>query len=317
MNRLLGVVFIALVAGAVIAGGCKRNEAPGVPATPVGPTVGIVDSECTFASSAEDPGDSVAIRFDWGDGDTSDWSSRVGSGETVSAGHAWASAGIYSVRAQARDKEDAVSNWSAGHQVEVAAFEPLLLLDPPSVKVIPGATAVVVVSATDEHNQSLPFSVECDSARIAGVTSTDSTITIAGRDYGTASVKVSCGADLVRTFPVQVYDPEVLETDELMIAFVDSFEYRWCDRGSGQPDDGQYYHPIAADSFKALGSVGWNRYFDPNGLDWAMVVKANRGRMPWPSRTATGSSGMTAVQARTTMARSGSRSRRPDMLRWE
>jgi hypothetical protein len=262
---------------AVIAAGCRKNEAPDVPSVPAGPTEGTAGSRYVFTSTADDPEDSVTIRFDWGDGDTSDWSSHVPSGEAVADSHSWAGAGTYSVRAQARDEQDAASDWSAGHQIEIAPAESLLLVDPPSVKLVPGGTQVVLVTAADERGRPLPFSAECDDEDVATITVTDSSIAVTGLDYGTAELAVSCGAGLSRTFPVQVYDPQVLETDELIIAFVDSFQYRWRDRGSGQPDDGQYYHPVGGDGFKPLGSVGWRGYWNPNGLDWAMVVKAKPG----------------------------------------
>ena len=121
MHKLFGVFLIAVVFGVVISAGCKKNKAPDAPFAPAGPTSGVVNSECTFTSSAQDPEDSVAIRFDWGDGDTSDWSRYVPSGETVAASHSWADSGSYSVRAQAKDARDASSDWSAGHQIAVMA----------------------------------------------------------------------------------------------------------------------------------------------------------------------------------------------------
>ncbi|UCG43479.1 MAG: hypothetical protein JSU73_02355, partial [candidate division WOR-3 bacterium] len=121
MHRLLKVSLTAPVLGAAVLVGCWKNEPPGVPSTPSGPDSAWTGAGCTFSSSAEDPdGDSVAIRFDWDDGGTSDWSPYVLSGETVAAGHSWADSGTYSVKAQARDQEDSASDWSAGHQIEIS-----------------------------------------------------------------------------------------------------------------------------------------------------------------------------------------------------
>jgi hypothetical protein len=120
MKRVLTLTISALIFSAVIFTGCKKNK-PDIPSTPSGPTKGIINTEYTFTSSAEDPnGDSVAIRFDWGDGDTSNWSSWKVSGDSVAMVHSWADAGAYNVKAQAKDKKDVISDWSIGHQIVIA-----------------------------------------------------------------------------------------------------------------------------------------------------------------------------------------------------
>jgi Vacuolar protein sorting-associated protein 62/Insecticidal Crystal Toxin, P42 len=159
-------------------------------------------------------------------------------------------------------------------------FEAKLLLNRLSISVVPGGTENITVTSTDENNLPQTFTVESDTEGIATITKTDSIITVTGLNYGTANVTVrsdTSDTNLLKTFPVQVYNNMILETDELIIAFVDSFQYRWCDRGSGQPDDGEYYHPLTKDSFKALGSIGLSGYYNPNGLEWIMVVKAKPG----------------------------------------
>jgi len=98
------------------------NHAPNPPATPSGPTTAFKDSLCLFKTVANDPdGDSVAIRFAWGDGDTSDWSPLVASAETVSLSHSWQTGGTYAIRAQAKDKYNAVSNWSDPFEITIIA----------------------------------------------------------------------------------------------------------------------------------------------------------------------------------------------------
>ena len=95
-----------------------KNTAPDTPSSPSGPATGVTDTLYQFSSSATDPdGDKVAIRFAWGDGDTSGWSSFVSSGEVVSMTHAWDSTGTYYVRAQAKNSRGAISGWSASHQI--------------------------------------------------------------------------------------------------------------------------------------------------------------------------------------------------------
>ena len=100
------------------------NNPPNVPTTPSGPTSGDVGTSYDFSSSATDPdGDQVAIRFDWGDGQTSNWSSLVNGGTPVTMSHSWGSANTYQVKAQAKDDEGAESNWSSGHSIQISSAQ--------------------------------------------------------------------------------------------------------------------------------------------------------------------------------------------------
>ena len=99
---------------------CKKNKAPYMPSTPSGPSSGSINTEYTFTSLAEDPEeDSIAIRFDWGDGDTSNWSSYVASAETVTMNHSYSHADTYYVKAQAKDEYDFISSWSEAHSIVI------------------------------------------------------------------------------------------------------------------------------------------------------------------------------------------------------
>ncbi len=155
--------------------------------------------------------------------------------------------------------------------------EGMLLLNRLSVAVVPGGTEIVTITAIDPNNLPDTCSVSCDRQDVANISLTDSSLTITGVNYGTANVTVTSKCGLQRTLPVQVYNHKVLDTGELLIAFVDTFQYRWHDGGSGQPIDGAYYHPITSDGFRALGSLGVNNYSNPNGRQAVMVVKAKNG----------------------------------------
>ncbi|MEO0099093.1 MAG: hypothetical protein ABIK94_05855, partial [candidate division WOR-3 bacterium] len=120
MRRILTLFFIILIFGLVLVSCKKKNTPPDKPLTPSGPTNGGVNVSYEFFSSAEDPeGDSVAIRFSWGDGTTSGWSSFVKSGDTVSMAHSWSYPGTYLVKAQAKDANEITSAWSDGHQITI------------------------------------------------------------------------------------------------------------------------------------------------------------------------------------------------------
>jgi outer membrane protein assembly factor BamB len=99
---------------------------PNTPAEPSGPGVGGKDSSYTFTTFASHPGGAtVAIRFAWGDGDTSDWSPFVASAESVAMNHSWSAPDTYSVTAQARDTGNALSCWSLPHDVIIRPLDTL------------------------------------------------------------------------------------------------------------------------------------------------------------------------------------------------
>jgi hypothetical protein len=109
-----GVILLLVACGALVLT-CTQGHRPDTPAAPSGPSSGAVGVEYSFSSSAQvRDGDDVAIRFDWGDGDTSDWSPWVRPGDTVTMSHAWAGPGTFPVRAQAKARNITVSDWSSG-----------------------------------------------------------------------------------------------------------------------------------------------------------------------------------------------------------
>jgi hypothetical protein len=126
MDGGMRVVWSSLIAGALILGSvfclnCKTNRAPGQPSAPDGPTSGVNDSLYSFTTTATDPdGGEVCYRFDWGDSDTSEWTSWVQSGQPGAASHAWNASGAFTVRAQAKDTGELLSAWSAAHKLNVA-----------------------------------------------------------------------------------------------------------------------------------------------------------------------------------------------------
>ena len=96
------------------------DEPPDTPDPPLGPDSGLVYTDCTFrANTTDDDNDSLAYRFDWGAGDTSEWLGPLAAGETLSVTHAWESPGTYEVRVQAEDVEGfgVTSDWSGPHTI--------------------------------------------------------------------------------------------------------------------------------------------------------------------------------------------------------
>lgn len=112
------------------------DNLPPVPSIPSGLSTGYVDSNYQFSGSATDPEeDSIAIRFDWGNGDTSDWSTWVASGTQVWTTHFWSAIDTFYIRAQAKDKKDEISPWSSAHPI-------VIVLD--TVKLYPNHVVVTI-----------------------------------------------------------------------------------------------------------------------------------------------------------------------------
>jgi hypothetical protein len=126
-RRLIIFLSLVLISFITIPAGCRATEKPtekppDKPAIPSGPSCGKRDSVYTFTSITTDPnGDGICYRFDWGDGDTSDWTAWVVSGWPGSGTHSWSQAGTYTVKAQAKDVKELASEWSDGHQIIIAA----------------------------------------------------------------------------------------------------------------------------------------------------------------------------------------------------
>jgi hypothetical protein len=141
-----------------------------------------------------------------------------------------------------------------------------------SVSVIPNGTETIEITALDSDGLPDTYTATSNNAAVATVTQEGSEITITGVDYGEAVITITGSGGLVRDIPVQVYNHYVLDTGELLITYVDSFELRW-----GPQDIGYFWHPIAPDGFHALGSLGDDQIEHPNGRCAAIVVQQEDG----------------------------------------
>ena len=91
----------------------NENNPPNTPIKPIGPTFIERGVTYTYNSSASDPDhDQVRLRFDWGDGSVSNWTTFVDSNISISSSHAWSSISTYSISAIAQDKNGTNSSWS-------------------------------------------------------------------------------------------------------------------------------------------------------------------------------------------------------------
>ena len=163
MERKATIILLVAVV-AFIGGGCKRERINLPPNAPVvsGPDSAQVNESVTFTASATDPdGDNVAIRFDWGDGNISSWSSYVPSGQSVSMSHTWTSVGTYYVKAQAKDVNGITSGWSSAHKIVITgANNPPnapTVLGPDSAQVNESVTFTASATDPDGDNVAIRF----------------------------------------------------------------------------------------------------------------------------------------------------------------
>ena len=95
---------------------------PNIPVTPLGPTCLKVGVKGTYSVFSRDPdGGQVKYRFDWGDGNFSDWTIFVDSDNFESKDYYWSTPGTYVVKAQTRDDQQEESGWSDGLTVYVSS----------------------------------------------------------------------------------------------------------------------------------------------------------------------------------------------------
>ncbi len=124
IKSLTIIILILLV---ILIPGCqkKQNHPPDTPYTPIGPSNGFTDRYYGFTSVIIDPDDdNVAIRFDWGNGDTSVWSQLRASNDYVEIHFSWSGPGSYSLKAQAKDEYENISEWSLPHNIMITINQP-------------------------------------------------------------------------------------------------------------------------------------------------------------------------------------------------
>lgn len=93
---------------------------PETPVRPSGQTSGKIGVEYNYTTNTIDAdGDQVFYKWDWGDGNFSDWFGPYNSGEVVSASHIWQK-GCYEIKVKAKDINDVESyTWSEPLEVKM------------------------------------------------------------------------------------------------------------------------------------------------------------------------------------------------------
>lgn len=90
-----------------------NNHEPSKPNKPIGPNTGSVNKEYEFSCMALDiDGDKMFYKWDYGDGNISEWLGPYDSGESCRVTYTWMSEGQYQIRAMVRDTNTGKSEWS-------------------------------------------------------------------------------------------------------------------------------------------------------------------------------------------------------------
>jgi outer membrane protein assembly factor BamB len=136
------------------------NNAPNTPSAPNGPDSGYTNIEYTFSTLAIDPdNDSISYQFNWGNNDTTSWSSFVSSGTEIAFSKTCSTGGTFLIRARAKDQRGAISNWSLSHTLVIINATNL----PPETPDVPtGPTATYIgrpeiytTRASDPNNDNI------------------------------------------------------------------------------------------------------------------------------------------------------------------
>jgi hypothetical protein len=90
------------------------GEPPAKPVTPTGQQKGKAGTSYLYRTTTTDPdaNDTLFYRWDWDDGNFSDWIGPFVSGAISTATHTWQTKGTYSVKVMAKDKDNLMSPWS-------------------------------------------------------------------------------------------------------------------------------------------------------------------------------------------------------------
>jgi hypothetical protein len=89
-----------------------------------GPTWGIINVKCNFSTNVTDvDGDDIYCKWDWGDGNITEWSGPVSSGDTVYACHSWSQKGTYDIKVKLKDEYGLEGNWSDSHTITMYELE--------------------------------------------------------------------------------------------------------------------------------------------------------------------------------------------------
>jgi hypothetical protein len=102
----------------------RFNNPPEIPEIPSGPSNGSIGIEYSFSTSTIDlDNDQVFYKWDWGDGNFSDWLGPYIQGTESIANYKWGNSGEFFIRVKAKDIVNAESNWSNSSKIKIVKPE--------------------------------------------------------------------------------------------------------------------------------------------------------------------------------------------------
>ncbi len=105
----------------------SENEAPQTPTKPQGSKNGIVGQTYYFSSLAIEPDyEELSLKWDWGDGNFSEWGESVTSKSPVVESYSWEIPGDYDIRVKAIDNSGLESSWSDPLKIKISQPNPEL-----------------------------------------------------------------------------------------------------------------------------------------------------------------------------------------------
>jgi hypothetical protein len=97
------------------------NTIPDQPDKPNGPSNGMPYFNYKYKASTTDPdGDQIFYKWDWGDGEITDWIGPFDSGVQVEEKHRWNEKGTYEIKVKAKDEIGAETGWSESITVKIS-----------------------------------------------------------------------------------------------------------------------------------------------------------------------------------------------------
>ena len=111
----------------------RENPTPEKPNIPTGSSSGKPGEEYTYTTSSSDiESDELYYKWDWGDGNVSDWFGPYDSGVNSEASYIWANEGEYNISVKAKDDFFGESEWSDPLEISmpktksITGFNPLI-----------------------------------------------------------------------------------------------------------------------------------------------------------------------------------------------
>jgi hypothetical protein len=161
-----------------------------------------------------------------------------------------------------------ISGCSNDKPTQPPANQSSLLLSKLVVSVVPGGNESITVSSFDGDGAFSECGVSNSDPSVASCVITDSTLQIAGIAIGTSNLTITNQAGKSCVLPVEVYDKNILDAGEFLIAYTDNY-YDTYHFG--------FFIPIPPEGFYALGGLLTLETSFPNGRITMMTVKPKPG----------------------------------------